>query len=132
MSAATLDMGVIEFAHPLPGFPEQTRFTLMRVDDGGVLCQLCSLDDPALRFLVAPPTVFFPDYDPVVSEDALAELGITSADDVAVLVVIKAGAALDTTTANLMAPVLVDTVTRRASQVIVGDPNQPSAAPLVA
>lgn len=126
------EIPVIDLVHPLPGFPEQTRFALVQLDEDGVLCQLRSLDDPALRFLVMPPVTFFPDYAPEVGDDVVADLEITSVDDVIVLLVLNAGESLGTTTANLMAPVLVNTVTRRASQVILDDPSLPIAAPLVA
>ena len=49
-----------------------------------------------------------------------------------VLLVLNAGESLDTTTANLMAPVVVNTATLRASQVILDDPDLSLAAPLVA
>lgn len=133
MSAATmLELPVIDLVHPLPGFPDQRRFALVQLDDTGLLCQLRSLDDPDLRFLVMPPVAFFPEYAPEVGDDVVADLQITSADDVVVLLVLNAGTSLDTTTANLMAPVLINTATLRASQVILDDPNLPIAAPLVA
>ena len=97
-----------------------------------MLCQLQSLEDPALRFLVMSPVPFFPDYAPEVSDDVVADLQITSSEDVIVLLVLNAGDSLDTTTANLMAPVVVNTATLRASQVILDDPTLPLAAPLVA
>jgi flagellar assembly factor FliW len=122
----------IELVHPLPGFPEQRRFALVQLDDDGVLCQLRSLEDPALRFLVMSPMPFFPDYAPEVGDEVTEELEIRSAADVIVLLVLNAGESLATTTANLMAPVVVNTVTRRASQVILDDPSLPLAAPLVA
>ena len=128
----TPEIPVIDLVHPLPGFPDHHRFALVQLDDAGVLCQLRSLDDPTLRFLVVPPMAFFPDYAPVVSDDVVSDLEITSADDVIVLLVLNAGDSLDTTTANLMAPVVVNTATRRASQVILDDPDLPIAAPLVA
>ena len=126
------DIPAIELVHPLPGFPDQRRFALVQLDESGVLCQLRSLDDPALRFLVMPPVPFFPDYAPEVGDDVVEDLQIESADDVIVLLVLNAGSSLDTTTANLMAPVVVNTVTLRASQVILDDPTLPLAAPLVA
>ena len=132
MPAPTVEIPVIDLVHPLPGFPDATRFALVQLDDAGILCQLRSLDDPSLRFLVVPPVSFFPDYAPVVSDDVVSDLEITSADDVIVLLVLNAGDSLDTTTANLMAPVVVNTATRRASQVILDDPDLPIAAPLVA
>lgn len=123
---------VIELVHPMPGFPEQRRFALVQLDEDGVLCALRSVDDPDLRFLVVPPVKFFPDYAPVVKDETVTELGISSAEEVLVLVVINAGATLQETTANLMAPVLVNTTTRRASQVILDDPELSVRAPLVA
>jgi flagellar assembly factor FliW len=122
----------IELVHPLPGFPDQRQFTLVQLDDDGVLCQLQSLEDPALSFLVMSPVPFFPDYAPEVSDDVVADLQITSAEDVIVLLVLNAGDTLATTTANLLAPVVVNTATLRASQVILDDPALPLAAPLVA
>jgi len=130
--AATDEIPVIELVHPMPGFPEHRRFALVRLDEDGVLCALRSLDDPSLRFLVTSPVTFFPDYAPVVGDDVVADLGITDAADVLVLLVLTAGASLAETTANLLGPVLVNTVTRRASQVILDDPSLSVATPLVA
>jgi flagellar assembly factor FliW len=132
MIATMVDIPAIELVHPLPGFPDQRRFALVQLDDDGVLCQLRSLEDPSLRFLVMPPVPFFPDYAPEVSDEVVEDLQISSTDDVIVLLVLNAGDSLDTTTANLMAPVVVNTATMRASQVILDDPSLPLAAPLVA
>lgn len=126
------EIPTIELVHPLPGFPDSRRFALVQLDDDGVLCQLRSLEDPALRFLVMSPVPFFPDYAPEVGDDVVEDLQISSADDVIVLLVLNAGDSLDTTTANLMAPVVVNAATLRASQVILDDPDLPLAAPLVA
>ena len=126
------EIPVIELVQPMPGFPDHHRFALVQLDDDGVLCALRSLDDPALRFLVVPPVPFFPDYEPVVGDEVVDALGITSVDDVLVLVVLTAGASLADTTANLLAPVLVNTATQRAAQVILDDTDLPVARPLVA
>lgn len=124
------DVPVIEMVQPVPGFPEHRRFALVQLDEDGVLCALRSLDDPALRFLVVPPFDFWPDYTPVIGDDVVADLGIDTVDDVLVLVVLTAGATLAETTANLLAPVVLNTATRRAAQVILDDPSLPVAAPL--
>ena len=132
MTDTMVKLPVIDLVHPLPGFPDQRRFALVQIDDEGLLCQLRSLDDPNLRFLVMPPTPFFPGYAPEVSADVVADLQIDSAEDVLVLLVLNAGESLHSTTANLMAPVLINTATLRASQVILDDPGLSIAAPLVA
>ena len=126
------DIPVIELVQPMPGFPDRSQFALVQLDDDGVLCQLRSLEDPNLRFLVVSPVSFFPDYSPVVDEETVADLGIESVDDVLVLLVLTAGSSLSDTTANLAAPVLVNTTTRRAQQVILDDPQLSVATPLVA
>ena len=132
MIATMVDIPAIELVHPLPGFPDHRRFARVQLDDDGVLCQLRSLEDSSLRFLVMSPVTFFPDYAPEVSDEVVEDLQISSAEDVIVLLVLNAGDSLDTTTANLMAPVVVNTATMRASQVILDDPTLPLAAPLVA
>ncbi|MBO9521596.1 MAG: flagellar assembly protein FliW [Nocardioidaceae bacterium] len=126
------DLGGLDFVQPMPGFPDCRSFALVRLDDDGVLCELRSLERPEVRFLVVPPAPFFPDYAPEVSDEVVAELEIGSADDVVVLLVLNAGGSLEDTTANLLAPVLVNTATRRAGQVILEDATLPLAAPLLA
>ncbi len=131
------DIPVIELVQPLPGFPDLRRFALVQLDDSasggeeGVLCALRSLEDADLRFLVVPPSAFFPDYAPVIDDATVSELAIGSADDVLVLVVLNAGHSLASTTANLAAPVLVNTVTRKALQVVLDDPSLSVSTPLV-
>ncbi|QBX55255.1 flagellar assembly protein FliW [Nocardioides seonyuensis] len=126
------EIPVIELVQPMPGFPDLARFALVQVDDAGVLCSLTSLDQPGLRFLVVPPAAFFPDYTPEVEEAVLSELGSESVDDLVVLCVLTAGESLATTTANLAAPVVVDTANHRAVQVVLDDPALSVATPLIA
>ena len=123
---------VIEMSRPVPGFPQLSRFALVQLDDDGALCALRSLDDPEMRFLVVSAVSFFPDYAPVVDDATVAELGIETAEDVLVLVVLSAGTSLAETTANLLAPILVNTRTLKGAQVVLDDPALQLAAPLVA
>lgn len=126
------DIPVIELAHPMPGFPDERRFALVRLDQDGILMGFRSLSREDLQFVVVPPAPFYPDYAPELADDVAAELGIDTADDALVLLVVRAGASLDATTVNLRAPIVVNTVTRRAAQVILDDADLPLAAPLVA
>ena len=128
---SALDLPVIEMVRPMPGFPDHTRFALVRLEGASDLCSLVSLDEPELRFLVVPPTAFFPDYAPRVGDDVVADLQIESAADVLVLVVLNAGSSLHDTTANLAAPVLVNPGARVAGQVVLDEPGLPVAASLL-
>lgn len=132
MTETIEEIPVLELVEPMPGFPGHRRFALVRLDDAGVLCALCSLDDPDLRFLVVPPAVFFDDYFPVISDETVTALGIVSPDDVLVLAVVNPGESAESATVNLLAPVLVNTSNRRATQVILDDASLLVRAPLVA
>ena len=124
------DLPVLEMVQPMAGFPDQRRFALARLDDTGLVCDLHSLDDPGLRFVVVPPTTFFADYAPEIADSVVTELGVESEDDVLALVVVTLGDRPEDATANLMAPVLVNHRTRRAGQFLLDDADLPLRAPL--
>src|SRR5687767_12110590 len=123
------EIPVIEMVEAMPGFPDRTRFALVRLDEDGVLCSLKSVEDPELRFLVVPPAVFFPDYAPELDDAVVGALRIERAEDVLVLVVVNPGEQASSATANLLAPVVVNTVNRQATQVVLAE-DLPVRAPL--
>jgi len=122
----------IDFVAPLPGFPEHRRFYLVNIDDSGLVFSLTSADDPELRFLVVPPPPFFPDYTPEIGDDALAALGVDEAERLLLLLVVTAGETLRDTTANLMAPIIIDKESRRAVQTVLAGSGFPVRAALSA
>ena len=124
------DLPVLEMVQPMAGFPDQRRFALARLDDTGLVCDLHSLDDPGLRFVVVPPTTFFTDYAPEIDDSVVTELGVETEDDLLALVVVTLGENPQDATANLMAPVLVNHRTRRAGQFLLDDADLPLRAPL--
>lgn len=125
-----VEIPVIEFVRPLPGFPEQRQFALVRLDEDGDLCELASIEGRELRFLVMAPGPFFPEYEVEISDDIVTDLGVTAPEEVVTLLVVHAGDSLATTTANLLAPLVVNTTTRLAAQVVLADESLPVRAPL--
>ncbi|HYN96287.1 MAG TPA: flagellar assembly protein FliW [Pilimelia sp.] len=126
------DLPTIDFVSPMPGFAEHRRFVLVRLDDDGLLYALASVHDPELRFLVVPPPPFFPDYAPEITEDDLASLGTSDVTQILLLLVITTAESAADSTANLMAPILVDQSTRRALQVVLSGSGLPVRAELMA
>lgn len=120
----------IELVDPMPGFPGARRFALVELAPGGALFALRSLDDPALRFLVVPPLPLFPGYAPEVDDEVADRLGLATADDALVLLVVTPGERAADATANLLAPVVVNRHTRAAAQVVLADASLPVRAPL--
>jgi flagellar assembly factor FliW len=116
-----LEIPVLEFSSPMPGFPDHHQFVLVRVHEEGVLYALTSVSEPDLRFLVVPPAPFFPDYEPEIDDESLAAMGATENDagNLAVLLVVTAGDTAMSSTANLMAPIIVNESNRTACQLIL-------------
>ena len=124
------DIPVLEMLRPMLGFPEQHRFALSRLDSTGLVCDLRSLDDDTTRFVVVPPEFFFDDYTPEIDDDLAGDLDAERAEDLLVLVVLTLGEDPADTTANLLAPIVVNHRTRRAAQVVLADADLPIRAPL--
>jgi len=124
------ELPVFEFVRPMPGFPDLRRFVLVRVDEDGWLYALRALDDPQLQFLVASPVPFFPGYQPEIDDDSLALLAPADPDQLLILLVVSVGDTAADATANLLAPIVVDYVSRRAAQVVQAGSDLPLRAPL--
>jgi len=128
MTDTRLDIPTITMAVPMPGFPAHQQFALVRLNDDDLLYAFTSLRDPELRFLVAPPEPFFPDYAPEIENSVMAALNTKDPDRLLIMVVISAGA--EETTANLLAPIIVDRDSHRAMQVVLEGSNMPVRAVL--
>ena len=114
------------------GFPEYSRFALIRMNDEGLVYRLQSLENEAINFVVVPAMVFFPDYTPVVDDDVAARFNLAGGADVLLLLVVTLGKTFAESTVNLMAPLLLDPSARIAEQIIVENPELSVREPLVA
>ncbi len=134
MTAIATELPTVTFAIPMPGFSGSRQFVLVRLDDGGVLYSLNSVDDPKLRFLVIPPIPFFPEYVPEIDDETVAAFGADAKVDTGqllVMLVVTPGEGLADATANLLAPIVIDQRSRQAVQVILSGTNFPLRARLV-
>lgn len=135
MSATTMldeldEIATLEVPAGLVGVPEAQQFSLTRW--GGAdspYAMMRALDAEGLQFVVVPPGVFFPDYELVVDDDLVEDLGLRGADDAVVLVIVTVGDPVERSTANLLGPIIVNRHTRRAAQAVLSpddhDPRQP-------
>jgi flagellar assembly factor FliW len=122
----SLGLPTITMAVPMPGFPAHREFVLVRLNDDGLLYAFTSIQDPELRFLVAPPEPFFPDYAPEIENEVFSALNTKDTDRLLLLTVITAG--VEETTANLLAPIVVDRDSMRAMQVVLSGSGYPVRA----
>jgi flagellar assembly factor FliW len=124
------DIPVLELVQPMVGFSGLRRFALVRIVEDGTICDLRSLEDPDVRFVVVRAGDFFAEYAPEIEDEIVDALGVEEAADVLPLVVVTLGSQPTDATANLRAPVLVNHRNRRAMQVILDDAELPLKAPL--
>jgi len=79
-----------------------------------------SVKTPELAFLMTMPLVFFPDYEFTIDDDVEAELGLTSPEEVLIYTILTlSGKEIHDLTANLMAPIVINTTTRKAKQIVL-------------
>ena len=124
---------VITFPAGIPPFVGSTRFIFLSDEKKRPLLFLQSVDDEALCFITIPVRVVDPDYQLAVEADDLRLLGrkdtrqtIDDFSCVAILTIREGGPV----TANLLAPVLVDTAKRLGVQAIRTDRLYQYAHPL--
>lgn len=106
---------VLHFPEGLIGFREARRFVLLEpTRPGSPFRCLMSLDVPELSFVVCDPTALWPGY--AADLPAPAE---GSAEDVAALAIVTVPQNANEMTANLMAPLLLDSRTRTGRQTVL-------------
>jgi flagellar assembly factor FliW len=111
----------VTLASELPGLPGLRHFVLVRLDEEGMLLSLRSLDADGIRFVVVPSVAFFPDYAPEIDDATVSALGLHTADDALVLLILTVGSSLRSSTANLRAPLVVNRHTLAAAQAVLAD-----------
>ncbi len=131
IATGDVDVPEIRFRGGLPGFTGLERFTLVQWgDESSPFSLLQSLERDDLSFVVVPPTLFFPDYEPEVAEETAAEVGITSPDDAMLLVIVTVRQPAAASTANLLGPLIINVHDLVGMQAVL-DPDRHSAtAPL--
>lgn len=129
---ATAEIAELTFRRGLPGFPGERRFTLVQWGEAdSPYSVLVDLDTPDLRFLVAPPAVFFPSYEVELDDTTVASLDLRSADEALLLVIISATDRPENATANLLGPIVVNTRTRNGMQAILAESGYGTRVPLL-
>lgn len=121
----------VEFAAPLPGFPDERLFTLTVINEQSLLFTLRSVRNPALRFILLAPGQFFADYLPSIHENDVKPLGLVDDDEVQLFVLVTVRDSIADATANLMAPIVFVPGRNQAMQVLLPDASLPLRAPLL-
>jgi flagellar assembly factor FliW len=129
---APADTAELLFESGLPGFPDAHRFTLIRWgDDDSPFSIMRSLEHEGLEFVVVPPMVFFPDYEPEIDDTTAERLELERGDDALLLAMVTLGATAADATVNLLGPLVVNRHTNRAAQAVLASSAYELRTPLV-
>ena len=132
MKAATRLFGEIEideskiitFEDGIIGFPDMKKFTLIfdeEKEGRPSISWLQSMDEPEIAFPVMDPLFVCEAYNPSGEDELLKNLGTIKEDNLYVLVTVTVPQDIKELAVNLKAPIVINTDTRKASQIIVED-----------
>ena len=111
---------VVHFEQGIPAFEDEHEFIVIPYDAESPYYFMQSLSTPDLAFLLTVPFVFFPEYEFELDDISLKELGIKHQEEVLLYVLITIpGGKVEDMTANLMAPVVINTTNMQARQVVL-------------
>lgn len=110
-----------EFPKGIPGFEHEKEFALLPIEDNNIFQVLQSTNTTDVAFIVANPYTVVTDYSFKVDEPTIDLLNIKTESDVFVLGVLSVKNPFETSTINLQAPLIFQTKTKKAKQMILND-----------
>ncbi|MDL2224962.1 flagellar assembly protein FliW [Eubacteriales bacterium OttesenSCG-928-M02] len=124
------DKKVIEFPGGLPGFEELNQFIILEVTESKPLYWLQSIQDAYIALPVVIPFEFMDDYFIEIRDAELEELEIENNGDLLVLNVVTVPEEVHSMTANLAAPIIINTRTGVGRQIIIDARELPIRYPI--
>jgi flagellar assembly factor FliW len=115
------ESATIEMAAPILGFPATNSYALVDAGEDSPFTWLQSVQQPELAFAAVDPFAFFADYDFELPRADQDDLRLESGEGARVLVLVSIPADVQNMSANLVAPVVINTKSRRAKQVVLYD-----------
>src|SRR5690625_4086374 len=110
---------VITFEHGIPAFEDETSFILLPYDNETPFFILQSLKTAEIAFIVVNPFQFVADYKVELPDSTIEQLGIEKKEDVATFVMLTVKEPFTETTANLQAPVIINTAKQKGKQLLM-------------
>ena len=110
-----------DFPKGLPGFEDEKELVLLPIEGNGVFQVLQSTRRADVAFIVGSPYTLVEDYSFKVDEPTIDFLKIKEQEDVFVLCVLSLKEPFESSTINLQAPLIFQTKTKKAKQMILND-----------
>jgi flagellar assembly factor FliW len=112
---------ILHFEKGIPGFLDEKEFVVLPLSDDQTFSIMQSVNTSYIAFVISSPFNFFKDYEFKLEDAVLEELEIKAEGDVQVFSILSVGDPFEKTTANLQAPVIINSSNHQAKQVILND-----------
>lgn len=113
---------IILFPSGLPGFPEEKRFALL-LDADNPFAFFQSITTPHLTFIIVEPFTFFKDYTFELSDEFVQDLRLSNENPPYIYNIVTIRSGIESATANLLAPIIINWQTKKAQQLILEKTN---------
>lgn len=112
---------IIIFPWAMPGLDDFKEYILKPLSEDMPFYFLRSTHRDGVEFLLINPFSLFTDYEFDLSDEVVGQLKITDEEKVAVLCIVNTSRGIDDATANLMAPIVINTDNMLAKQVVLNN-----------
>lgn len=115
------DDKIIEFPMGIIGFENLKKFALIydsEREERSKISWLQSMEEPLMVLPVINPIDITEEYTPIIEDELTKSIGDPADADILILVTMSIPSDLTKMTANLKAPIIINTVNRQAMQVI--------------
>lgn len=111
---------LIRFEDGLFGFESYKCFLPLPItEDSDAVLNLLSVEDESLSFVIMNPFMLMKDYAPRLTEEIYEKLEADKETDLSYYVICVVGSSPKESTVNFKCPIVVNTVSRKAVQVIL-------------
>jgi len=138
MQLTTLRFGIVEvdeekvimFNDGIPGLEQYQKYTILQFEDSYPIVWLQSMEDTGICLPVLDTFKVLPDYVFDIDDSDVKELQLTSPDELHVVSVVVIPEDIQGMTVNLAAPIIINTVTGNAKQVVLSGSEYNVRAPV--
>lgn len=110
---------IIRMTKPVLGFEGFRKYVVIETEDFQPFKWLQSIEDPDLAFVIVNPLLFFPNYTIEVNPKEIEELKVDNVDHIVTYSIVTIPPDFTQMTANLQGPILVNTRTNLAKQLVL-------------
>jgi flagellar assembly factor FliW len=118
----TLDVGedvIIRMTKPVLGFEQYRKYVIVETDDFEPFKWFQSVENAELAFVIVNPSLFFPDYTIEVNPKEIEELEVDEVGEIITYSIVTIPSDYTRMTANLQGPILINSRTRLAKQLVL-------------